>query len=137
MVVAMRVLIAAAIWVSCSLAAQVQAQTQTQTQALRDPTVPVLTGAQPNSAALDAPSDNGLRGVFQAQGAPFALMDGQVLKVGQMTSLGRITRITPDAVYVRSESGKVERVSVYPAVSMQPVGSLVGAPRDSGKGGKK
>lgn len=106
-----------------------------QAQSLRDPTVPLLTG---NAASTpDALSETGFRGVLQSPPQPLALIDGQALKVGQQSSLGRITRITPDAVYVRSENGQVERVSLYPAVSMQPAASAASPARDFGKGGKK
>lgn len=83
------------------------------------PPFPVAGSVAPDGAS--EPAQGGLNTVVIAREGVLALKDGRVIRVGSRIEEGVVTRITQDAVYVRSGQGKALRLPVWPDVKIDAV----------------
>lgn len=89
---------------------------------LADPTRPAIppAGGSMQEGGAGA-AQAGLNTVVIAREGVFALKDGRVIRVGSHIDEGVVTRIAPDAVYVRGEQGKELRLPIWPDVKIDAV----------------
>lgn len=92
-------------------------------ETLSDPTRPALPVAQAPVADGVTTPQVGVGMVVTAKEGVMALIGGRILRVGSRTDNGVVVQIVPDAVFVRAADGKVSRLSLYPEVSVQAVGT--------------
>lgn len=108
----LRLLAATFAWGFCA-----EAQAQTLVDPTRPPQAPTQSVAV-DSQALAAQVTPIV--VVTAKEGVLALIDDRIVRVGSRFKEGSVVRITADAVFVRLAQGKVERLPVFPEVSIQP-----------------